>query len=260
MIIRSSHNKEELAAFFRRSPGIYLYLIGDLDDKFWNNCTWYSLSDDTGAIKAVALLFRLFDPPTFIAMSDDNDKDVIDLVNAISPQIPSRLYGHLSVGLLSQLTHIRVAKDHGEYQRMILEKTPVLYQDSNIRSLTTDDVSMIEEFYKVAYPVNWFDISMLIKGRYMGYFDSGRLVAVSGTHIFSPEYGVSALGNIATHPDYRGRGIGEKLTSNLCYELAEHTDIIGLNVKAANSAAIRTYEKVGFKMLSAFDECEVDIN
>jgi ribosomal protein S18 acetylase RimI-like enzyme len=82
---------------------------------------------------------------------------------------------------------------------------------------------------------------MLDKGHYLGYFDRNKIVAIAGTHIFAPDYGVSALGNIATHPDYRGLGIGMKLTSNLCHLLKKYTPFIGLNVKASNLAAIRTY-------------------
>ena len=34
----------------------------------------------------------------------------------------------------------------------------------------------------------------------------GALVAVAGTHLVSDTYGVAAIGNVFTHPDYRGRG------------------------------------------------------
>jgi ribosomal protein S18 acetylase RimI-like enzyme len=234
-------------------------MIGDLDDRFLENCTWYSLGDDQGAIKAVALLFRLFDPPTFIAMSDGNESDVADIINAISDQLPTKLYTHFSPGIRESCDNMRLEKSFGPYHRMVLDTLCEPYEGEPIRSLTLEDMPLIEELYKVAYPGNWFDTSMLIKGHYMGYFDDGTLVGIAGTHIFSPDYDVSALGNIATHPDHRGKGIGAKLTANLCHLLQKHTRHIGLNVKANNPAAIRIYEKVGFRILADFEEAIMDV-
>ena len=259
-MIKTSHTREELFSFFRRSPETYLYLIGDLDDRFWGNCSWYSLVDTNGEMKAVALLFRLFDPPTFIAMTEGNDADMVVLINSIARIIPSKLYAHLSPGIMDRLVCFKQEKHFGSYHRMMLKSPPVLFQDENIRALTLDDIPIIEQLYTLAYPGNWFDKSMLIKGHYLGYFDAGMLAGIAGTHIFSPEYGVSALGNITTHPDYRGRGIGERLTSNLCHHLRETTANIGLNVKVNNGAAIRTYEKVGFTVSMNYEECIVNVS
>jgi predicted GNAT family acetyltransferase len=259
MTIRTSHTKAELLNFFKKSVGTYMYLIGDLDDRFWNGCKWHSISDAANNIKAVALLFNLFEPPTFIAMSDNNTEDVVSLIHSLAPHVPSKLYAHLSVGLREQTQNLQVEKHHGVYHRMMLAGLPAHYDDKNIRALSIEDLDSMYELYRVAYPGNWFDTTMLVKGHYLGYFDSGKLAGVAGTHILSPEYKVATLGNITTHPDYRGRGIAFKLTSNLCHYLKQHTDFIGLNVKESNTTAIHTYQKVGFKWFCSYEECVVNV-
>jgi predicted GNAT family acetyltransferase len=84
------------------------------------------------------------------------------------------------------------------------------------------------------------------------------LAGVAGIHVYSEEYRTAALGNIATHPDYRNKQIAYKLTSALCIDLMKNTDLIGLNVKADNEFAIRCYKKTGFEIVGRYDECIVE--
>ena len=55
------------------------------------------------------------------------------------------------------------------------------------------------------------------------------------------------IANIATHPDYRRRGIGEKLLMHLYNEsMSENMFVITLEVRESNEPAIRLYEKCGY--------------
>jgi ribosomal protein S18 acetylase RimI-like enzyme len=138
---------------------------------------------------------------------------------------------------------------------MILMKNPEQISDGNIRKLMVDDLDIINSFYKTAYPFNWFDSRMLETGKYFGYFIEGMLAGISGIHVYSALYRIAALGNIATLPDFRGRKIAYKLTSFLCNDLKKSVDLIGLNVKSENTAAIKCYRNIGFEIRSSYDEC-----
>jgi ribosomal protein S18 acetylase RimI-like enzyme len=79
-------------------------------------------------------------------------------------------------------------------------------------------------------------------------------------HVYSIRYKVAALGNITTHPDYRGRGYGRMVTGRVCKSLlGDEIDHIGLNVKADNAGAIRCYEKLGFEVVGSFREFNVTL-
>ena len=117
------------------------------------------------------------------------------------------------------------------------------------------DINAITGFYKVAYPDNWFDSRMIESGKYFGCFNDVSLIGIAGIHVYSPEYRIAALGNIAVHPDFRGRKIAYKLTTVLCCDLKKSVDIIGLNVKSDNIAAIKCYKNIGFEIRSFYDEC-----
>jgi predicted GNAT family acetyltransferase len=98
---------------------------------------------------------------------------------------------------------------------------------------------------------------MLGTGQYFGLVSNGRLAAISGIHVFSPIYRVAALGNIATHPDDRGKGFGTGVTRRLCLELLKQVEHVGLNVKADNVAAISCYEKLGFEIHCTYEEAMI---
>ena len=60
----------------------------------------------------------------------------------------------------------------------------------------------------------------------------------------------SDMMNIAVHPDYRRKGIGENLINVLCDSLRKRSSrALSLEVRASNSPAICLYEKLGFRQV-----------
>ena len=105
-------------------------------------------------------------------------------------------------------------------------------------------------------PGTWFQPRMLETGRYVGIRRDGELVSVAGVHVWSPRWRVACLGNVATLPSARGEGLATAACASLCRMLlADGIDVISLNVRADNAAAIRAYEKLGF--VHAADYVEV---
>ena len=68
-------------------------------------------------------------------------------------------------------------------------------------------------------------------------------------------YKVAALGNIATRPDCRGRGLATIVTARLCQELLRAgMECIGLNVRSDNRSAVACYERLGFERVADYGE------
>jgi predicted GNAT family acetyltransferase len=65
---------------------------------------------------------------------------------------------------------------------------------------------------------------------------------------------VAAIGNVATHPDARGQGLGKTAVSALCHRLLATVDDIALNVKADNTSAIALYRGLGFARVGEFHQ------
>jgi predicted GNAT family acetyltransferase len=95
---------------------------------------------------------------------------------------------------------------------------------------------------------------MLETNRYFGIRRDGSWISVAGIHVYSPHYGVAALGNITTLPQFRGQGLATATTAKLCRTLLQDVDHIGLNVKADNASAIACYKRLGFEIVETLEE------
>ena len=259
METRITRDKNEIYRFLSKTPDLQLYTIGDLDDFFWPHTIWYAIYE-RNEIESIALLYTGMDPSTFLLFSDKDLYYSTELIKSIKPLLPETFNVHLSPGLIDVFGKEKIIKDYGHNYRMILTRDLEPVSDDNIRRLKFNDVDAINSLYEVAYPDNWFDSRMVESGKYFGYFHEGLLIGVAGVHVYSPEYRIAALGNIATHPDFRGKRIAYKLTSALCSDLKKTVDIIGLNVNSENRAAIKCYENIGFEIRSSYDECFVKNN
>lgn len=60
------------------------------------------------------------------------------------------------------------------------------------------------------------------------------------------------INNVAVHPDFRGKGIGEAAMRLVLKEIREKgANFATLEVRVSNTAATRLYEKLGFKVLGS---------
>lgn len=208
--------------------------------------------------------------PTLLAITNDISSTK-QLLSKIKHLLPNRFYAHLSSGLQEVLLEKYQLSTHGEHYKMALRNKSKLrnfekiYKEetrsinlfkikSDVILLTEKDIADILELYKISYPGNWFDERMLKTQKYFGIRQQNRLLSVAGIHVYSQKYNVAALGNICTHPDFRGKGWGRAATAKLCKSLLQEIEYIGLNVKADNKTAISLYEKLGFEIVSSYFE------
>jgi ribosomal protein S18 acetylase RimI-like enzyme len=259
MVLHVLHDKPVILDYLQKEPGLQVYSIGDLDDFFWPRTTWYALKDND-AIQSLALLYAGQDIPTLLCFYKGDVKFSYRLLERIKSLLPVTFYAHLSPGLLDVFGRHNIIKYYGSNYKMVLTKAAHAEDDKNIKRLSVQDLPVMKDFLVVAYPQNWFDSQMLETNKYYGYFIDNKLVGVAGVHVYSKEYKVAAIGNVATHPDYRGQQIGCTLTAALCFDLQKSVSSIGLNVKTDNEHAIKCYKKIGFEIIGTFDECYIKNN
>jgi ribosomal protein S18 acetylase RimI-like enzyme len=113
--------------------------------------------------------------------------------------------------------------------------------------LTAADLPALRALYDL-YPASTFRADQLEHGVFYGLRIDGRLVAVAGTHVLAPAYGLAVLGGIFTHPAARRRGYGRAVTAALVRDLlAQGCRDVVLNVGVDNDAALRLYTHLGFQ-------------
>jgi ribosomal protein S18 acetylase RimI-like enzyme len=250
-------DKNRIEAFLRKNVYLHIYSIGDLDNFFWPDTVWYGWEKGS-EIQAVALLYTASPDPTLLAVSEQENV-MWELVRSIFNILPERFYAHLSPGVAEAVELQCQVKSYGKHYKMGLKNTSLLHDIdcSQVIRLTEKDLDDMLGLYEAGYRRHWFNARMLQTKQYFGLRLKNRLVSVAGIHVYSEKYKVAALGNIITHPDYRGNGFGKAVTAGLCQSLAEHVDNIGLNVKADNIPAIALYTKLGFEIVSSYYEIMV---
>lgn len=257
MKIKVLDDKQIIHRFFRNNIGLFIYGIGDLDDFFWPDSLFYGLMDGN-EVKAISLLYTGLSIPCLLALSENPEekKHLADLMASIVEDLPDQFYAHISPGISSAISNFYQLEHQGRFYKMILknkERIDKLNCGEGV-NLGEKDIAEIEELYRSSYPENWFDRKMLDTQQYYGIRINRKLVSIAGVHVYSPKYKVAALGNITTHPKWRGQGWGSQVTAKLCQSLARTVEIIGLNVKTDNIPAVRCYQKLGFEIIAEYDE------
>ncbi|MFQ6607012.1 MAG: GNAT family N-acetyltransferase [Fidelibacterota bacterium] len=245
--------------FLRKDIPLNIYQLGDLDDFFWPYTQWYGLQQN-GEIIAVVLLYTEVEPPVVVALAKKEKLQPLKkLVLSIRDQLPHHFYAHLSEGLQTSLANMYQLTFHSIHYKMILKDRWALRKanTTDVQRLTTNDLEDLKKFYNRSYPSSWFNPRMLETGHYHALYQSGEMVCAGGIHVYSPLYKVAALGNIATHPDYRNRGYAKQVIAALCSNLLKVVDHIGLNVSVDNATALKCYTQLGFGIIDNYEEFTV---
>jgi ribosomal protein S18 acetylase RimI-like enzyme len=253
------HAKDQIEAFLRRHTFLHLYSIGDLDDFFWDYTTWYALIDKE-RIKQLVLLYSGAPLPVLLGLTEEPDL-MMELLRSLIHLLPKKFYAHLSRDVATVFADDYQIKSHGLHYKMALTNSALLdtVDISSVKPLTVYDIIALGELYRVAYPGNWFEPRMLETSCYYGIRQGASLVSVAGVHVYSEQYRVAALGNITTHPLFRGQGLAKAVSAKVCKNLLQTTDNIGLNVKADNTSAIACYTKLGFEIIATYQEYSLEL-
>lgn len=251
----SLHAKDEIEAFLRKNSFLHLYTLGDLDDFFWDSTIWYALKDQQ-QIKQLILLYTASSFPTLLGLTEEPTDLMKVLLRSIIHLLPKQFYAHLSGDVSAVLAQDYEIKSHGVHYKMgLTNRSPLESVDtSQVVRLSVSDSYDLEELYSLSYPGNWFEPRMLETGCYYGIRHGASLVSVAGVHVYSQLYRVATLGNVTTHPRFRGQGLGTAVCAKLGQALLQTVDHIGLNVKADNLSALSCYTKLGFEPIATYEE------
>jgi ribosomal protein S18 acetylase RimI-like enzyme len=260
------------------------YALGDLDPAHFQFTEWYG-AEENGELLAVVMVYHDLEPPIWFATGEARGIELI-LDRAVRlPQISLSIREeHLSIiakyyqtepvpmlkmALLPQDFRLAVPAIGNRAWRAEAERRPVPTEVvaskqmdaqrvrssvANLIRLTLTHLPQLEALYALGGG-DAFRQRSLALGVFYGILVDDHLISVAGTHIVSESERVAALGNVMTHPDYRGRGLATLATSAVCEELLKcGIELIGLSVSRSNEAAIRVYEKIGFKRHVPFYE------
>jgi ribosomal protein S18 acetylase RimI-like enzyme len=241
-------DRQRLQAYFQRDIPLYLYALGDLDDFFFPHTRWFGLVQEQELL-AVLLEYTASQPHVLLALAQEMDRPALrTILTQVQLGLPDEIDVHASPGIQATLAARYRLVDHGLHWKMQFMQPGKLPSGpfQSVSRLGPRDAAQLLDLYTHHYPEHAFDPRMLATGQYRGIWMDNQLVCAAGVHVYSPQYGVAALGNVVTHQDFRGRGLARQTVAALCQELQQAVPHIGLNVKADNLPAVRLYESLGF--------------
>jgi ribosomal protein S18 acetylase RimI-like enzyme len=213
-----------------------LYPLADLDDGLFEHCDWFGYGD------GLALVFRaLAIRPIFVIGDGATTRELL----AALPETSG--YLNLRPHQLDAAAGFYEFRQRHEMRRMLLaEFRP---RAGVVEPLSREHCGEIERLFGsgdgggIAFAPFQLD-----NGFFRGIRRSGELIAAAGAQVVSRNEGVAAIGNIFTHPEFRGHGRAQVVTSAVVTALlAAGIEAIGLNVGNGNMAAVKAYERVGFR-------------
>lgn len=119
----------------------------------------------------------------------------------------------------------------------------------NIVTMQQCHVPAIAQLESICFSCPWSENSMASEltnalSLWLVAEEDGRVAGYIGSQTVCEE---SDMMNVAVHPDFRRRGIGEALVKALETELrVRGSHCLTLEVRASNAPAIALYEKLGF--------------
>lgn len=252
------HDAAKLADFLQTHPIRHAYLLGYLDPAYADQCRWYGAVDGTGALGAVLLVYTgLARPALFTAGASE---PMAAIVRGCRAGLPESATGHILADHLDAfLEGYRSNGRLRDMSRMGLDREAYVDRqedrgaDVEVVKLSHRDTGAILELY-AAWPDHFFEPFQLETGLYFGIRVDGKLVSIAGTHNLSETYDVAGIGNLVTHPDYRGRSLARYCTARLLREAFGRIRLISLDVQKGNEPALRTYTHFGFSHEADFHE------
>ncbi|NOX29919.1 MAG: GNAT family N-acetyltransferase [Actinobacteria bacterium] len=245
-----------IETFLRSDSATHLYALADLDVEFFAHSTWWMLSDE-GRDLAVAFVLEGFEPPLLAALDSTGEGHDRTILSSIASELGDEYFVNLMPGAAESLSDSFDFDDDGLHSKMIwrtdeqrppansatLDGEPVVVE--GLGREHTDEIERLQRSTPDAGRV--FAPEMLAADTYFGIRDGTDLVAMAGTHVFSTQRRVAAIGNVLTHPNYRGQGLGTACTVEVMKRVQPHVDHIGLNVGNDRVVAQRIYARLGFE-------------
>lgn len=227
------------------------YALGDLSPGFAEYCDWYA--DDSR--DAIMLLFHGFDTPILFGLGEPGRLARL-FAEIEAPAVALHIRSEAVPALAPRFAKVDVKP----MWRMVLDAGAFRpLERSDVERLGPGDVEDVARLYtdgvESGETPDFFFPSMLDQGTFRGIRAGGELVSAAGTHLFAPDLGVCAVGNVYTRRDARGRGLAARVTSAVVADvLGRGVETVVLNVRHANDGANRVYEKLGFRRYCEFVE------
>lgn len=241
-VIEELHSIDRIRALLRPRVEYTAYALGQLEPGLFERTRWYRSHGDTGTGLVLHSRGGLGDASFLMG-----DPDAVNAVLSIHPGTPNT-YATCQPQHITGLKKVYRLSNQQPMIRMLVqpEHFEPAYRVQTI-PLQGVDIRRVNALYSSEGNTSYYIPEHIDQGVYRGVVVGGRLVAVAGTHVVSPAERVAVVGNVFTHPAYRGRGYATAATSAVTERLLEYCDHVVLTVDPTNTPAVTAYQRLGYE-------------
>lgn len=254
--VQIMQDKNHLRAYFRCDVALHAYALGDLPEAMWQVSRFVGVFVED-QLEAVGLIWSGATPPAVLLFG--RPEAVSALIEA--GELPQEIFYMVTPPLRDILENAYVLDGRQELWRMVV--TPNNFVQgaghTSLQRLSGIHAQAVDDLLTARQNLGQNRIILtpekLEGGLFFGIFENAQLVAMAGTHVFAPEEGVGAVGFVFTDVTMRGRGFA-KITSGAVTQAFFDAGIstVVLNVTQDNIAAIRAYERLGYRIYAPIME------
>lgn len=249
------HDTDRLESFLAAAPALNAYALGYLDLAYQDECVWVGWEDDH-ALRTVMLVYDGLTRPGLFTAGDE--LGIPHILRVSRHLLPALATAHVPYAHGAALGADRLKP----MDRLMLERAGFRddgLPEDRVVALTSEDTGDILQLY-THFPDNFFEPYQLSSGLYYGVRDAdGTLASIAGIHNLSERHDIASIGNLVTHPGYRGRGYAVQATAMLLRRLFARVSRVTLDVEPDNEPAYRTYRRFGFHEQARLLEGEVNL-
>ncbi len=247
-VVRPIRNPEEIRAMLSPYRAYAAYALGQLQPGLFERTEWHVSRGAAG--EALLLHSRGGLGNALFAFGAD------EALEAALQVHPGSRHTFLSCQPHHQETILRhfVLPEASSMVRLQVDRERFQPAAGEVRRLTGSEAFRINSLYRSDGTPAFYTADNIDQAVYYGAFEEGRMVAVAGTHVISAVDEIGVIGNVFTHPMYRGRGLGRLVTSAVTTEVLKSCREAVLSVDPANVAALRAYDVLGYQEVTRLIE------
>lgn len=241
-VVQTLRDRDQIRELLRPRVEYTAYALGQLEPGLFERTRWYRAVGDTGVGLVLHSRGGLGDA-TFVM----GDPDAVAAILSIHPG-PAHTYATCQPQHVDHLQRVYRLANKQPMIRMAV--TPNEFRPCNdipTIPLSGVDIRRINALYGSEGGPSYYIPEHIDAGVYRGVVAGGRLVAIAGTHVVSRHEGVAVVGNVFTHPAYRGHGFATAATSAVTDHLLGFCDFVVLTVDPKNTPAVHAYRRLGYR-------------
>lgn len=239
--VEALRDREAIRGILVQNRAYAAYALAQLDPMMFDENEWYQSAGPSG--NALLLHSRSGLGRALFAFGDP---EALDVVLSLHPG-PRFAFGSLYPEHRSVIEKYFVVTRPQTMYRMSVTKERFRPVSGEARRLRGADVEAVNRIYSLDGGPAAYRPNHLEEGVYFGIEAGGRLRSIAGTHVVSRSERVAVVGNVFTHPRWRGGGLATEATSAVTEEVLRYCDLVVLTVEEQNAPALNIYLKLGYE-------------